>query len=325
MEENKNNESIQGQEKTSNDTSLTGKNEHQNELESIQNEEHGDQPALNEEQNSSPHKTIRVGKIIHLVVDLLLVAAIVYLLYRDTQVVNEYNKFVDSYNEMIDTIDQQKNRIDDLYSENVELKYGASQQLSDIKNAYESEEWQNVIDMATDLHSQYNGSPEDQEAQALAAEAQKKLDEKYNGPYSLNKFIERYNTMVDIVNQIQGTSLGKLDVNNVTDNTIETSSGGIIEFNNADETIDTKENVASFMWSLSPWILTDSNLLSADWSCCVAAFIPDIDLDTVGTILAEMVDSAGEGYDTLGSYDYSDATFRISKTKKIITLSGSRV
>lgn len=325
MEEKHDMESVPEQEQVLKENLPDGIAESENKTEHNPNDSVLNNPNPDDTGNHSGRKKLSAGKIVHLICDLLLIIAIIALLYRDEKVVGEYNKFVDSYNEMMDTIDQQKNRIDELYNENVELKYGASQQLSDIKNAYESEEWQNVIDMATELHSQYNGSSEDQEAQSLAAEAQKKLDEKYNGPYSLNKFIERYNTMVDTVNQIHGTKLGKLDVNSVTDNTIKTSSGGIIEFNNSDDTIDPKENVVSFMWSLSPWILTDSNLLTADYSCCVAAFVPDIDLDTIGTVLVGLVDSAGDGYDTIGSYDYGDATFRISKTKKTITLSGIRV
>lgn len=60
--------------------------------------------------------------------------------------------------------------------ENDELSNGAQKQLSDIKNAYEKGEWQNVIDLSSALHEKYNGSEEDIEAQQLAKTSQENID-----------------------------------------------------------------------------------------------------------------------------------------------------
>ena len=74
----------------------------------------------------------------------------------------------------IDTLTSQKKTLED---ENEELKNGAAKQLVDVKNAYEKGDWKKVIELAGALHEKYNGKEEDKEAQALAAESQKKIDE----------------------------------------------------------------------------------------------------------------------------------------------------
>ena len=66
---------------------------------------------------------------------------------------------------------------DALTSKNDELENGAAKQLVDIKNAYEAGDWETVISLADTLHTQYNGSAEDQEAQELASASQAKIDE----------------------------------------------------------------------------------------------------------------------------------------------------
>ncbi len=58
-----------------------------------------------------------------------------------------------------------------------ELENGASKQLVDIKNAYDAGEWQKVIDLAAQLHVNYNGSSEDAEAQQLALASQDQLNQ----------------------------------------------------------------------------------------------------------------------------------------------------
>ena len=74
-------------------------------------------------------------------------------------------------------IDELNGTVNDLNSQIDEYKNGAASLLIDIKNAYEQEDWQTAVDKATTLHSKFNGSPEDQEAQTIAVEAQQKLDE----------------------------------------------------------------------------------------------------------------------------------------------------
>lgn len=75
------------------------------------------------------------------------------------------------------TIDSLTGEKEKMAAEIEELKNGAAKQLVDVKNAYEKGDWNEVIKLAKALHDKYNGKEEDKEAQALAAESQKKLDE----------------------------------------------------------------------------------------------------------------------------------------------------
>ena len=86
----------------------------------------------------------------------------------------DLNDQVTDLNSEISKLEEQ---IETLESEIDELENGASSQLTEIKNAYEDGDWQTVIDLADALHESYNGSEEDEEAQALAQQAQEKLDE----------------------------------------------------------------------------------------------------------------------------------------------------
>lgn len=61
--------------------------------------------------------------------------------------------------------------------ENEELKNGPSAQIVKIRNAWEGGRWQEVIDLAGDLHQRYNGCEEDKEGQDLAGKAGAKLEE----------------------------------------------------------------------------------------------------------------------------------------------------
>ena len=142
-----------------------------------------------------------------------------------------------------------------------------------------------------------------------------------NGTFSLNMFIERYNSMVDIINEKQNILLDKLDANNVTDNELKTSTGVTVTFNKASDVyIECKYEVNSFMWYKKGWIFADSERLLADWYCCIAGFMPDSTFETVGEILTDMVDGAG----VYGSVTYNDFFYNTSKTKAELTLSGSQ-
>lgn len=86
-------------------------------------------------------------------------------------ILSEQNKALKSANENL------QSQYDTLNAENNELKNGASKQLVDIKNAYESGNWQNVVDLAAKLHQSYNGTEEDKQAQTMAQTAQNKIAE----------------------------------------------------------------------------------------------------------------------------------------------------
>jgi hypothetical protein len=98
------------------------------------------------------------------------------LLKDKESIESQLEEMEESKNELKEKNSELQSQIDELEAENDELLNGASKQLSDIKNAYEKEEWQNVIDLAAALHEEYNGSEEDTEAQKLAKTSQENID-----------------------------------------------------------------------------------------------------------------------------------------------------
>ena len=96
--------------------------------------------------------------------------------YQDTsKKLESLNK---KYNELEKENGNLSSTIEELNAKIHELENGASKQLVDIKNAFESGDWQKTIDLAKTLHEKYNGTPEDAEGQKLAKESQKKINEK---------------------------------------------------------------------------------------------------------------------------------------------------
>ena len=74
-------------------------------------------------------------------------------------------------------LSEAQQQVNSLTLENDELKNGASNQLVNVRNAYEKGEWQNTIDLANQLHEKYNGTEEDKQAQEMATASKAKLDE----------------------------------------------------------------------------------------------------------------------------------------------------
>ena len=77
-------------------------------------------------------------------------------------------------NNNIDSLEQRNN---DLNAELENLKNGAEHRIIQIRNYFEAENYQEVIAAAAELHEQFNGCPEDIEAQKLASDSQKAIDE----------------------------------------------------------------------------------------------------------------------------------------------------
>lgn len=67
------------------------------------------------------------------------------------------------------SIEEMSARIDD-------LENGPAALIVSIRNAFEAQNWDNVVALAEELHAKANGSAEDEEAQTLAADAQKALE-----------------------------------------------------------------------------------------------------------------------------------------------------
>ena len=142
-----------------------------------------------------------------------------------------------------------------------------------------------------------------------------------NGENSINKFIERYNIAVEALNSGENLGLKKLDASNLKDNKIETGIGGTIEFNQSSEE-DCRYNIVSFMWSKTPWILTDSDLLLAEMLCCCTAYLVGESPETATNIITSAIENGD--YSSYGSETYKDNFFTISKTKKVVTFAGQK-
>lgn len=155
------------------------------------NEENPDIQENDSPINQDSTKTIKgnfnkrtIGEVIGGVV---LIIALIVAITKSGQVsslqkqYNEVSQELKAANEQIASLTDDNAELtqanDELTSKNDELENGAAKQLVDIRNAYESGDWETVINLASTLHEQYNGSQEDIEAQKLAAESQAKIDE----------------------------------------------------------------------------------------------------------------------------------------------------
>ncbi|MFR5636726.1 MAG: tetratricopeptide repeat protein [Mediterraneibacter faecis] len=147
------------------------------------------------------------------------------------------------------------------------------------------------------------------------------LDSIINGENSINKFVERYNNVVDALNNGKNLGLKKIDANNLKDNKITTGIGGTIEFNiNSEE--DCRYNIVSFKWSKTPWVLTGSDLLTGEMFCCCSAYLVDESPDIAMGIITSAIENGN--YGIYGSETYKDNFFTISKTKIIVTFAGQK-
>ena len=140
-----------------------------------------------------------------------------------------------------------------------------------------------------------------------------------NGENSINKFVERYNAMTAILKEKQGVTIPKLDVSNLTGNQITTGIGATVTFNMSADDVNCKYNIVSFMWSKSPWILTDSYELTGDMYCCLAGYLPENDYETIGNIMDDIIIQGSKLY---ASSHYNGYFYTFSQTKKETTIAG---
>lgn len=87
-----------------------------------------------------------------------------------TELQNNYESLANEY-ESLSALNK------DLKSELDDLKNGASNRLYQIKKAFENNDYSLVVSLSTELHKNFNGSPEDVEAQELMVSAQSILDD----------------------------------------------------------------------------------------------------------------------------------------------------
>lgn len=146
------------------------------------------------------------------------------------------------------------------------------------------------------------------------------VDKLVNGENSLNKFIERYNKAVDVVQKV--APIKKLDINDFSDNQIPTGMGALLKFNEASEN-DCTYGVEQCMWYLKGWILANEDYITSEWACLTSAINPDISPEEALDVIVEAMESAGDGFGAYGSTTRGKYQFTVSKTKAVLTYAGS--
>lgn len=128
--------------------------------------------------------------------------------------------------------------------------------------------------------------------------------------------------MAELLREKQKVSIDDLNIADVIDNEIKTSTGATISFNNSsDKDVDCMYEIQSFMWYKKGWIFADSDNLMADWWCTIAGYDSKNTYEVVGDILTDLADEAGS--EMYGSVTYENSFYNTSKTKAELTLSGS--
>ena len=140
-------------------------------------------------------------------------------------------------------------------------------------------------------------------------DSQQKVNDLLNGERSLNAFIERYNKMVDVLENEIGVSLDKISLSDVDydKKTITTSIGAEIRLNEfTDDESMFKYEINSFLWVKRAWAFVDSDLLTADMCCVAGGFFPGSSYEKIIGNLAHVAEKAEGGYGSieLNGYRY---------------------
>ena len=147
-----------------------------------------------------------------------------------------------------------------------------------------------------------------------------KCSTKINKERTLKKFVERYNAMADIMKKDKNITVKKIKEEDLNGNEIETGIGATIKFNQADDDIDCRYDIETFMWSKRPWAFTDSEVLLADIYCCLAGYSSDNDYTTIGKIVSQIGEEATTG--VYGSVHTGKYMYNMSVIKKEMTVGG---
>ena len=136
-------------------------------------------PGKNQGKGSAMLKKHWLKLVLAIAVIVLIVYAAKYYQVKEelARANTKYSDLTEEYNSVRSENTTLNETIDTLEAENDELKNGAATQLVIIKNTFEAQDWNKVIELAKELHEKYNGSAEDKEAQELAKQSQSKIDE----------------------------------------------------------------------------------------------------------------------------------------------------
>lgn len=136
-------------------------------------------PGKNQGKGSAMLKKHWLKLVLAIAVIVLIVYAAKYYQVKEelARANTKYSDLTEEYNSVRSENTALNETIDTLEAENDELKNGAATQLVTIRNTFEAQDWNKVIELAKELHEKYNGSAEDKEAQELAKQSQSKIDE----------------------------------------------------------------------------------------------------------------------------------------------------
>ena len=117
------------------------------------------------------------------------------------------------------------------------------------------------------------------------------VDSLVNNPMSLEKFIERYNNIIDSLSgDVEYLSAYKLDADNMSNNKIEFDGGAstiYFKFNSISEK-DCKYEIDSVEFYMKGWIMTSSDLLAAIQFALFGAYSPDTTAEDIPMIINQL-------------------------------------
>lgn len=127
-----------------------------------------------------------------------------------------------------------------------------------------------------------------------------------NNPYSLDKFVERYNNMVDRLIESENIVIDKISVSMFTDSKITLKSGAKVSFNNRDSGANYKNKITNINYFLDNEP-SSTDVVLAESIATFAGFAPNSTLDEVLSILNEIL--SGEGSATHDGIEYANYSF----------------
>lgn len=128
-----------------------------------------------------------------------------------------------------------------------------------------------------------------------------------NNPYSLDKFVERYNSMVDILKATNNITVSKIRSDMFKGSALTLSSGAKISFNNGDSGKNYKNKITNFNYYIPDSRKASGNLLAAEAYATFAGFAPNSTYESVGDILTEI--TTGSGKTSVDGIEYVSYSF----------------
>lgn len=127
------------------------------------------------------------------------------------------------------------------------------------------------------------------------------VDSMVNNPMSINKFIERYNNIIDALSgDVEYLSSYKLDANQISDNRVDIASGAstiYFRFNALSEK-DCKYEVDYVQFYVKGWVLMPTDLLEAIQFALYGAYSPNTSPNQIPNIIEQVLGNESSYGDT---------------------------